>query len=94
MVNVNTATLAQLELLPGVGASRAKAIIAYRATTPFAKVDELKKVKGVGKGVFTRIQPHVAVSGATTIAKVQGQGRAPAAKPPHPAAEKEASDEP
>lgn len=79
VLNVNTATAEQLALLPGVGPSRARAILEYRAKQPFAKVEELRKVKGVGRGVMKRIQGHVAVAGATTLAKVPGG--APVAQP-------------
>lgn len=70
VVNLNTATLQQLELLPGVGPKRAKAILAYREKAHFAKPDDVRKVKGVGKGAFKKMEGHVSVSGPTTIAKV------------------------
>ena len=71
VANLNTATLEQLELLPGVGPSRAKAILAYRSQKPFAKTEDVRKVKGVGKGVFKKMGSHVAVSGPNTIAKLK-----------------------
>lgn len=48
-VNINTATAVQLDSLPGVGPTTAKAIIAYRQSKgPFAKVDDLLNVPGIG----------------------------------------------
>lgn len=48
-VNINTATAAQLDALPGVGPATAKAIISYRSSKgPFAKVDDLLNVPGIG----------------------------------------------
>lgn len=62
MLNVNTATQAELELLPEVGPSLAKAIVAYRdAHGPFVKVEDLDRVKGIGPKVLARISPLVTV---------------------------------
>jgi len=64
VVNVNTASLAQLCYLPQVGEVRAAAIVAGR---PFKTAGELGKVKGIGKGArLASMLPFVAVSGATT----------------------------
>jgi hypothetical protein len=65
-VNLNTASQADLEALPGVGAATAKKIIAGR---PFASVADLAKA-GVPKATITKITPMVTV----------GSGPAPAAK--------------
>ena len=49
-VNINTATAAQLDALPGVGPTTAKAIISYRQSKgPFAKVEDLLNVPGIGQ---------------------------------------------
>ena len=54
MVNINTATAAELDTLPGIGPTRAAAIIAEReANGPFASADDLERVKGLGA---TRIE--------------------------------------
>ena len=76
--NINSADLAQLSLLPGVGPVRAKAIIAHRQKTPFRTAEELVKVKGIGRKTFARLRPYVTVSGPTTIARLSGH--APAAR--------------
>ena len=48
-VNINTATAAQLDSLPGVGPATAKAIIAHRQSKgPFTKVEDLLNVPGIG----------------------------------------------
>ena len=69
VVNLNTATAAQIAKLPGVGKSRAKAIVAYRDKQHFAKPEDLRKVKGVGKGIYQKVHEHLAVSGPTTLEK-------------------------
>lgn len=70
VVNLNTASPQQLDLLPGVGAKAAKQIVDYRAKTPFAKVEDLTKVKGFGKKKLEKLKPFLAVSGATTLKAV------------------------
>jgi competence protein ComEA len=62
-VNLNTATQAQLETLPGIGASSAKRIIEYRQKNGgFKKVEELMNVKGIGEKSFLKLKPHITVA--------------------------------
>lgn len=66
-VNVNTATLEQLELLPGIGESRARAVIALRKQRGgFKRVEELLDVKGIGEASLERLRPYLTVQGKTT----------------------------
>lgn len=61
-LNLNTATQAQLEELPGVGPSTAKAIIQYREKNGrFRAVEELLDVRGIGPSKFAEIEPLVKV---------------------------------
>jgi competence protein ComEA len=86
VVNLNQASAAQLDLLPGVGEKAAKKIVAHREKTPFKRVEELVKVKGFGKKKFEKLKPYLVVAGPTTLAvqkdHLEGplapQGRAPA----------------
>ena len=67
VVNVNLATAEQLELLPGIGPARAAAIIEHRvAKGPFAKVDDLVQVSGIGDKALAQIKPHCVLKGKTT----------------------------
>ena len=68
VVNINSASAAQLALLPGIGEKTAQRIVEYRAAHErFAKAAELMEVKGVGAKTFERIAPHVVLSGDTTL---------------------------
>ncbi len=57
-ININTATQAQLETLPGIGPTKAQAIIAGR---PYATVDDLTRVKGIGPATLEKLRPQVTV---------------------------------
>ncbi len=62
-VNLNTASQAQLESLPGIGASTAKRILEYRQKNgSFKKIEELMNVKGIGEKSFLKLKPHVTVA--------------------------------
>ncbi len=60
-VKLNTATAAELEALPGVGPALAQRIAAYRQGRRFSSVDDLLKVKGIGKAKLERLRPLVEV---------------------------------
>lgn len=67
VVNLNEATAEQLQLLPKVGPSRANAIVAHRKAHPFKRIEELTRVKGIGKKTFARLRPLLSLSGPTTL---------------------------
>lgn len=69
VVNINTATAEQLTYLPGVGPSRARAIIAARDQRPFRAVRELQRVRGIGWATVQRLRPYLTVSGETTLSQ-------------------------
>lgn len=59
-VNLNTATLEQLDSLPGVGPSTAQKILDWRtADGPFQSVDQLQDISGIGPAKFAEIAPKV-----------------------------------
>ena len=68
VVNVNTASAAELEMLPGIGASRAKAVIEAReAKGGFKSLDDLLAVKGIGEASLAKLRPHLTLEGKTTV---------------------------
>ena len=62
-INLNTATVAQLESLPGIGARTAERIVEYRQKNgSFKKVEELMNVQGVGEKSFLKLKPLITVT--------------------------------
>ena len=57
-ININTASAGDLAKLPGIGPAKAKAIVAAR---PFAKPEDIKKVKGIKEGVYKKLEPMISV---------------------------------
>jgi competence protein ComEA len=65
VVNLNTATVAQLESLPGIGVKTAERIIEYRQKNGnFKKVEELMNVKGIGEKSFLKLKSRLTVGAA------------------------------
>jgi competence protein ComEA len=73
VINLNEASEAQLILLPGVGPSRATAIVNYRRQHPFKHVEELQRIRGIGRKTFARLRPLLALSGPTTLTARPGR---------------------
>jgi len=62
-VNLNTATVSQLETLPGIGKSTAERILEYREKSGgFRKIEDLMNVRGIGEKNFLKLKPLVTVS--------------------------------
>lgn len=61
-ININSASAAELENLPGIGPVTAAAIVAYREEKgPFASVDALTEVSGIGEATLEKIKPNATV---------------------------------
>lgn len=64
-VNLNTATAAQLDALPGIGKATADRIIEYRQKNgAFKKPEDLMNVRGIGEKNFLKLKPMITVSAA------------------------------
>jgi competence protein ComEA len=61
-ININTASAGELEALPGIGPALAQRIVDYRQSAgPFQRLEDIKKVKGIGDGIFAQIKDLITV---------------------------------
>ena len=60
-VNINTATEAELDTLPGIGPAIAKRIITFRNQQAFTKPEDIMLVKGIGKKKFAKLRERITV---------------------------------
>ena len=88
-VNINTASVQELDTLPGIGPSKAQAIVTYREENgPFANVDQLDDVPGIGPATLANIRALVEIGDGSAPAAApssQGQPSSPAPASPLPA---------
>jgi competence protein ComEA len=62
-IDLNTATLEQLEQLPGIGPSTAKEIIQFREKSgPFKRIEDLRAIHGISKSKLEKLRPYVTVT--------------------------------
>lgn len=89
-MDINSADQSALEQLPGIGPAKAKAIIAYRQEHgPFASVETLDAVPGIGPKLMEKLRDQVRVSPAAKTApapRTAAQTPAPRPTPARPAA--------
>ena len=77
VVNINTASEEELQRLPGIGPSRATAIVALRTRVQrFRGTDDLIRIRGIGRVSFRRLRPYLTLAGETTLLSRPGRARA------------------
>lgn len=61
-ININTASIEDLSTLPGIGSSKAQAIIKYRNDNGnFTKIEDIKNVSGLGDALFDKIKDYITI---------------------------------
>ena len=67
-VDLNQATVEQLERLPGIGPSTAKAIVQFREKSgPFERVEDLRAIRGISGNKLEKLRPHVTVGSRSRV---------------------------
>lgn len=61
LININTADKDLLVLLDGIGEKRAEDIIKYRQAHPFKRIEDIKKIEGIGQKTFDKIKNQICV---------------------------------
>lgn len=61
LISINNASLELLMTLPGIGESKAKAIIEYRKNNSFSSIDDIKNVSGIGESLFEKIKNYITI---------------------------------
>lgn len=75
VVNIQTASLEELARLPGIGPAKAAAIVAQRERSAFRRVEDILRVRGIGRATFRRLRPMLTVSGPTTLVEATRPSR-------------------
>jgi comEA protein len=76
-VNINTATIEQLEKLPGIGPNTAKSIVQFRERSgPFQRIEDLLAIKGISKARLEKLRPYVTVGPAAPSRHAAGPHQA------------------
>lgn len=67
LININSASQAELETLSGIGPVKAQSIVQYRLENgPFKEVEELQSVAGIGPVTFEKVRQYITVGGGTS----------------------------
>jgi competence ComEA-like helix-hairpin-helix protein len=67
VVNITFASVDELRRLPGIGEKKALAIIEHRKKQPLRRLEDLAKVKGIGRKTVQRLRPYLTMMGPTTL---------------------------
>ena len=60
-ININTASEKELDALPGIGPAITRRIVEYRSSQPFAKIEDIMLVKGIGEKNFAKLKELITV---------------------------------
>lgn len=63
-IDLNAASATTLATLPGIGPSKAQAIVSFRERRPFRRIEEILRVRGIGRATFRAIRDRIRVGDA------------------------------
>ncbi|MCI0681403.1 MAG: helix-hairpin-helix domain-containing protein [Gemmataceae bacterium] len=69
LIDINTASAAELDTLPGIGPKLSQRIVDARAQAAFTSVDELRRVPGIGPKTMEKVRPYVTVGDADVASR-------------------------
>ena len=75
VVNITSASAEELERLPGIGEKKAAAIVEHRRSHPLHKLEDLTRVKGIGRKTVARLRPYLTLNGPTTLTERPHRGK-------------------
>ncbi|WP_270180596.1 helix-hairpin-helix domain-containing protein [Alkalihalobacillus sp. CinArs1] len=61
LISINSASLEELQELPGIGPAKAEAIIAFREEQSFTVIEDLKQISGIGEKTFEKLKDLITV---------------------------------
>ncbi|HOK87566.1 MAG TPA: ComEA family DNA-binding protein [Fervidobacterium sp.] len=65
IIDLNRASIEELQTLPGIGPAKARAIVEYRAKSPFNKPEEIMNVSGIGAKTYEKIKDRIKIDGSS-----------------------------
>jgi len=75
-VNINSATVSQLQAVSGIGEKTATSIVEYRKTHgKFQKLEDLKNVKGIGDKKLKKLKPQLQINGSNAKDKKKKESK-------------------
>ena len=64
-IDLNEASADELAQLPGIGPSKAEAIVSFRDRRPFRRPEDILRVRGIGRSTFRSLRDRISVSGTS-----------------------------
>ncbi|MDI6642138.1 MAG: helix-hairpin-helix domain-containing protein, partial [Elusimicrobiota bacterium] len=74
-LNLNTATVEELQLLPEITSLIAKRIVTYAETTEFESVEDLKRIEGITDEIYNALIPYIRVEPRVKVKALKGKIR-------------------